>query len=1345
MASKDLAQYIRERMALFDSTIDTSSGSDFDAKVVQPTVSRLGADPFVMDLQLFAKTRLQQEHPTYFVEEGSALIDLLIKPFSVFLEPLIRENRRIANGQSLTAPELLTTEEAEALGSRTYSVRDTGDISKGTVRLYFTSPRSVSVSGSNYAFTADGLRYFPTQSQSIRSEEMITNVENGLYYFDVRVQAEQAGSGYNINAGKIVGITGIAGAVKTTNKVKFRGGLPAENPSEFISRVQQEVTDRSLASDRGAKYRILNNFPEVQSIALIGYQDPEMQRDIITGGGLGKSLASGVLAASTDDGEAGLYTRRILLDASEVDLVALVGSTGSAPDGYVITLYNAFEIGSSEKVRDLKVRSIISSQLLEVEEQVLRRYVTDIPWTLRKRELTLSSLPGGIVFGEGGDFITTSPSTEIHIGGMYDAYVKGESPNESSLAIGEVRTRTPLLSGIAATVPVAGSVSLDDLVLGTNYASVDKEYEYISDSYLKRYVLEVSGDPAVAGTYKIVSVTQPTIPGDSPIFTLIPTISAVAGNFAWKLIDTIDVDLFEPKVFRLSNTDLQTVGSSTIVKSGSGIDFDAYGVSAGDTLRILSGGEPGDYTITAIAPFFNTLTLDRSLTQNNSGLSYEIFKKNSNGGIKLPLVRIKRVELLDTSSQPTGSTIPYAKALKAKSLGFANVAQGTKVSVTDASLGIVGIPITGPVAGLNGLPLRIKLGVSGSDFNSTTYGTLVSVFFTGASLTLAQIVEQINDGLVALNYPPLAVVVDGDRLGILPYRGGCCVFLSGNAPSGAYSNFPAVLTALFGSATYKGTTRDIRSAYVSGLTGRWSSSTISPVIDPTIDAADVLNGYNPKAVPVYKVTTRELTNDVLEVKVGGDFNPQVDASVNVGSRSLGTARVYFLEPTSAEFDQETRLTASLEDGSEVTYLPDPTVDAIRIPAPPYTAAPKDGSTTALGTTLTSATTDFISKGIQPGDKLQITYVPIIGTVALTEEVLNLALTQIVVSLNGGTPKTITLVNDSTSILATSVTRAGVASQINSSLGVTVAYINALTNKLEFEADIAVSVLETGSANTLLGFSTLSPQSNTATNAGLYKISAVNTNTVTIQDSIFAVTAQRQHFLVYRAETQRISSTEMANNKENGFYYFDLEVVSEGVGNRNNIPSETFMDIEKYRSDGYWLETNSESLTFSTAERPTLFLSRTMLEVGSSDDYANVRQLEGTSIQIVYEHSELVSSIQSFLLADDERVPNANPLARHLIPHYVSFNLSYTGGPQANTVQSKLIDYVSASEPNQAIEVAAIESMAKQAGATTVKSPTTVYAVIHDIDRRVYLEASQDRLSIGRLASFFADSITATRG
>lgn len=1320
MAVSDLEAFIRERLGIYDSSLDTSVGSPLDTQVVQPILRRLGADPFTVDFVQFAQDRLAQEFPDMATKDGDAITDLLIKPAMVLMDPVIRENVRIKNAQSFRDPEILTIDEASALGANLFAQISTGDKARGQARIYFAAPQQASISPANFLSSRSGLHFYPTSVQSIRSDEMIFNVEGSLYYFDVNVEAEGPGDAYNIGPDELVSIANITAAVRVTNKRRFRFGIPAETAPEFIGRAEQELSEKSLVTQRGAIAKLTTAFSEISNVAVVGFSDPEMQRDVVRGGGLGGILASGFLMHPISDGESAACTRRLQVDISEsVDFLTTVGKAGRV-EGFVLTVYGG--LSGVPQIRDLRVRAVVDARTLDLEDQVVVYSLSaDLPWTLRKSELTLSGIPGGIVFPSSVDGLSHVPDDQVHIGGAADYFVRATDFDANVLVLDAVVDDAPLLLGAEAFFPGGSIIRLGDYVLNTDYASNDETFRKLERAADKGFSLQVLEGPA-AGSYRVTGVTH--VAAQSVQLQVDPAPTTPPGNFRWRLLDTLEVDLISPKETKISGADLRTIQGLDEVQTLSGIDFQSYGVGPGDVLKIENGPDAGEFVVEQVlTPLFQKIRVDRPLTATSANLKFSVYRANSEGGISLPLVRFTSVELLDPSGQATGTKVPYANPIDVRTVNLANVAHGLKEDLTDVRLGMVSPKLTSGV-NLSGLVLRV-LWQSWDPLVLST--TVTTVTFSGANpLSAATIVSQINTAFGMR----VASVVDTNRVGILPF--GKRVW---SVPTGG----DTATAVLFGSDDQY-STADVRSSAIDNLVDRWG--TVSPAIDPNYDVVEVLDGYQ---IGFYDQLSLPYGDKSALVPGNAAFLPEVDLHVRVGSRSLGVARCFFLEPTSIEFDANALFTAELSNGSVLSFLPDAALSYQIIPALPNDLVPKDGSFATMTQTLTSPSGDFFRQGVLVGDKLEITYQPVEGTQTLLDPVPSLAHTTIVLSVGGGVDKTIIYVTDDPGIGAANVTRKGVADQINKQVGQKICSITG-SNTLEFDADVSVIIRKTGTANTILGFSTVTDTDNSSDIRGTYTIAAMTATTLTTVEAVSpSGTYTRQHFKVMRPRLQRIVSTQMSTQLDAaGLYYCDVEIVSQGTGDRYNLPAGVELRAAGFSSDGYWISTEDPNLTFSTAERPVLHLSRSILEVGVSDSPVNATQISGQNLQISYERSSLVSSVQSFVSAEEERVLCESPLARHLIPYFVRFDLSYVGGSKEDTVLPDLEKFIQELAPQDYLRVSDVSKIVQNRGALSVENPINLIAVVHNFDRSVVVERSQDKINTGKLAAFVPDVLNVKR-
>jgi len=1353
MAIRDLEAFIRERAAQFDSTLDLSPGAPFDKQVIQPLKRRLGTDPFTVDLETFVTTRLQQAYPDMAVDDGDALTDLLVKPAQLLWDPVVREVVRVRQGQSFRDRDVLTEEEADALGANLFAERPKGEYSKGVGRIYFAQAQQVSLTPVNFFTSKSGYKYPPTESQSIRVEEMLLNYDNalGLFYFDVNLIAAEPGSKYDIGPDELSSVANLEAAVRVTNQRRFRGGLDAATAAEFVDSVQQQLTERSLVTLRGIAAKLTNSFPEVTRLNTVGFNDPEMGRDVLRGGGLGAAVAAGTLGQTLTDSAAGGRTARFRVLDAGIDFTQLIGPVGPVTTSMVLSPIGAF--AGSTVVDDLLVTRVVSTDILEVATATMVIGRTGLAWTLRRKQLTLSGIPGGILFPSAATGEVTINDNEVHIGGAVDIHVRGVSSDEATLIIDAVADDEPELSGSSATFNSGNTTqcTLADEVLEGTYLVGDSTYALLKRAARDSLSIQIV-DGVNAGVYRILSVVQALT--QSPVLTVTPAFtSGVAPIAQWRVFDDVNIALTDIKETRIAAGDLVTTQGSTDVTTGAGTDFDALGVSQGDTLRILDGADAGDYQVVEdpLTPGFTSLRLDRTLTLTQSGVQYTVFRANAAGNLLPPLVRVRSIELLDTSNQPLGTTIPYAKPVDIQSRAFQNPARGIKHTFVDTRLGL----LTGNEPGggfvVGGLTLDLSVGTA--EFGISA----VSITFTAGNKTATEVAAEINAATLAqVSEPSAAVVIsdpDGDRVGFRPF--GITGYVA-TIPSSA-------MPALFGN-TQVYTTNDIRSS-TAELTG-WGN--LNPLLDLAtgLDVIQFIDGNQVGVVPgpyqVGYIFSGSLPSTaLLPVELNRPLNPEIAVRAQVGSRSIGSVRLFFLEPTTFEArTNETYFSLVTEDGL-VRFTPDPTLSHQQIPPLPSDVKPMDGSAMESSAVFASLNQDFVRAGILPGDTLVLDYIPLGGTIALADPVPNLVNKTLVFSVDGGPDHELIFIRDDGSIGATEVTRDGVVDQINAAAGIVIARLTN-ANTLEFEADVSVVIRGTGTANPLIlgdvqgtspTASFTSQQSNQSPVAGEYEIASVDSATQVTLVAAFAASAfspyastlVRQQYRVLRNGVQRISTGTMVDNEaEASLYYFDVELVSEGTGDAYNIDADQQLTAEGYRAEGYYLTTEDENLTFSTVERPRLVLSRSILEAGVDDDPTNATQLVGQNIQVTYERSSLVSNVNDYVTAETERTVCSSPLVRFLLPHFVRFDVTYIGGSSEEITVPALENHIVGLSPVEALESSNIQSILTNAGATSIENPLDLIAIVHGVDRSILAHRSQNRLTTGRLAAFLPDVLNVIR-
>jgi hypothetical protein len=673
-----LKTYIQERLLIADPSLNVTDGSSLDTEFITPLIVRLGPDPYDTPIEEFVMGRLRTEFPNLVLQEGDPLFDYGVKIMRILLEPFRRQIRQVSNNQSLAYPDTLNLEEADNLGANFYVTRKVGGYSVGVARLYFSSPQYTVVTPSNAVFTSTDLQFYPVQNQAITADMMLFNVDGNLYYFDIVARANTQGEEYNIEPGFLVGVSGMPSVVKVANRAAFSEGDNAETASEFITRVDNSLTEKSLVTIKGINARVLEIFQSIKSIQVIGYGDIEMNRDIITGSTSAVTYALAqctvsdsnlnevVLGAWLSDGNPA-HTDFSLVGIAPNDRLSLYSaSTGLKTDVLV----------QEVTATTLKVFPALSIDPLSIEFFMVT--IGRMPG-----EISISNIPGGILVPNTAYGEIQIKGDQIHIGGMLDVFIRAGDPQQREIVLEAIRDELPLRFGldlesfgedddefinITNMIATQANIPANDTwgialaprnqviirveVTDHAYACVPW-YPTIKD--VGRYIQ--LGGPTHYGTFEITKVYDKELMSDHSeavrievdLFnhddgtTLTNLTSGGTYDHSFRLREKTSVKC------RVRDRD----DSRNHPLPGPGVDFDALGAVVGDSVVIETGSDAGTYTIRRIVESIgsgDTLILDRDLSKtlkpsglgDKSGLRYRV---TDNLDIDLVEPRVAKIPL----------------------------------------------------------------------------------------------------------------------------------------------------------------------------------------------------------------------------------------------------------------------------------------------------------------------------------------------------------------------------------------------------------------------------------------------------------------------------------------------------------------------------------------------------------------------------------------------------------------------------------------------------------------------------------------------------------------------------
>jgi len=891
----NLRLYLEECLKRADPTIDTNPGSTFDTEVITPLIKRMSPDPFDTPIRDFILGRLKSEFPALIIQDGDPIDDLVVKPMQILLEPYRRQIQFVSLNQSLQDPSVLSDEEADSLGANFFVNRRQGGFSIGIGRLYYTSPQACLITPSNAVVSADGLRFLPVENQAIDSDTMRLNLEAGIYYFDVVLRAESEGSEFNIAIASLVSIEGMPSVVKVTNKSAFEEGADRETTEEYVGRIATSLSEKSLVTTRGINARLLESFGNVRRLTVIGFGDPEMERDIVTAADLEAQYTFGMAVGSVQTGN---------LDRINVSFIGSdSGATNLAGAG--------FEVGCILRWWSPPSNSLVEKTVTEVSGTYLYvepPFTTTFPSVLVMASkpatvgssIRLANIPGGIL-------VPTTPygdieiaENQVHIGGMLDVFIRAGFPQQRGTTLEAIRDAEPLHFGIdlesfgeadkkfCAMFELSSSASAYVIADGSeeihiftdavppalegwpDATDVDRfiELRVAAGGNDEVHCYKISGvegrfwDVVYEAYYIKITIERTTDYAQGSLYS-VPSNEPAKADWYWRLRDQITI------------TDI--VRDRDNSNNPAGVDFVELGAEVGDSIVVETGDDADIYTIRRIFSSISDEGNDALL------LSQDLTKTvtpSGSGGLRYRLADELDVDLV----KPRTTKLPLGNIFEG---GDLNLSAGSRTGTVSGTTNFVtaGVVVgdvlevlSGDNAGIYSILAIAATSVSLDPApNSTTFGTEFTVYqaFTPVERPFVRVqkIELLDSSQQTTGIEiPYGNAIDARILGTLSNRAQGTLRES---YTGATSLSPATrLTDAEAKFETLGVTAGCRLVvYEEDNEGEY---TIKNVVSET-------------ELDIYPATEGGV--EFISVKTNVHYR--------VGVASVGYVRLYFLDPTSA--------------------------------------------------------------------------------------------------------------------------------------------------------------------------------------------------------------------------------------------------------------------------------------------------------------------------------------------------------------------------------------------------------------------------------------------------------------
>lgn len=252
-------------------------------------------DPAIVEAaQAELSQLIQERHPE--VELTRGVIHDIIAFFAGGISGGINQTEvnRVLESRSLLAietnPQLADPELVDHILSNYLIERTEGTRSRGEITIVVEGDSTVVISA-NSLYVANGLNYFTDVPITARPPGTITNNPNdrvleprgdGSYEFSVPATAEDVGEAGNARAGtKFTPDPAPARFVTAFSASDFSGGTSTETNRQLVQRMQEGIPAKVTAGRLNITSLIKAQpaFADVKNVSIVGYSDPEMERD----------------------------------------------------------------------------------------------------------------------------------------------------------------------------------------------------------------------------------------------------------------------------------------------------------------------------------------------------------------------------------------------------------------------------------------------------------------------------------------------------------------------------------------------------------------------------------------------------------------------------------------------------------------------------------------------------------------------------------------------------------------------------------------------------------------------------------------------------------------------------------------------------------------------------------------------------------------------------------------------------------------------------------------------------------------------------------------------------------
>lgn len=236
------------------------------------------------------------------VREGSVVVDQIINPLSMVLEPVYDRVDQVAK-QNNPPSQTSTGDVLEATGRRMLVERQQGTNSTAEIHIVLDSPSQIRLPKGTPVFSGETEFQF-AQDITFAENQFSETTRQGRTVYEsplITVEAVPSGPEGEVAKEKIntPGFTiSNADLLGVYNPQPSTNSREPEGDDRYRDRIKESISSRSMDTEKGLKFLIGDEFgDDVRDISLVGPGDPEMKRDQVY---VRRSISNSELSVDVD-------------------------------------------------------------------------------------------------------------------------------------------------------------------------------------------------------------------------------------------------------------------------------------------------------------------------------------------------------------------------------------------------------------------------------------------------------------------------------------------------------------------------------------------------------------------------------------------------------------------------------------------------------------------------------------------------------------------------------------------------------------------------------------------------------------------------------------------------------------------------------------------------------------------------------------------------------------------------------------------------------------------------------------------------------------------------------------